>query len=52
VKEQTANSDQSQTETVTDLELSSEQAEQVEGGAISPFGGFRGGVSVASGDVN
>jgi hypothetical protein len=39
---------------VTDLAVTAEQTDQVQGGGgtINAYGGFRGGVSVAAGDIN
>lgn len=43
-------------EAVADLEISSEQAQEIQGGATlprsDPYSGFKGGVSVAVGDLN
>lgn len=41
-----------QTESVADLELSSEQAEEIQAGASSIYPGFSGGVRVAATDLD
>lgn len=55
MKDQESQKDES-AEAVADLEISSKQAEAIQGGGalptIKPYEGFRGGVSVAVGDVN
>jgi len=43
--------DDIKTESLADLELTNEQADETKAGGFSPYGGFRGGVYVAAGDV-
>ncbi|HSB26478.1 MAG TPA: hypothetical protein VLE19_01425 [Pyrinomonadaceae bacterium] len=54
MKEQETKKKDEQQEAVADLAVTADQTEQVQGGGgtINAYGGFRGGVFVATGDTN
>ena len=56
MKEQEQKPNEQSTESVADLELNAERAEEIQAGTqfeFKPFsGGFTGGVRVAAGDIN
>lgn len=44
--------DKEQTAPLADLALNTVHEEETKGGRVTPFPGFNGGISVATGDVN